>query len=161
MLIGVLSDTHDHVPMIGAALSLFAKRQVEAVIHSGDFVAPFAVRKLLQFTGPIHAIYGNNDGERDGLRSLLPQLQDGPMFIEIDGCTILVHHYIGQCSPPDIQRANVVITGHSHEVVNRLDQGRLFLNPGECCGWVNGRTTAAVLDTAGPSAEIVELEPQG
>lgn len=158
MLIGVLSDTHDHVPMIDAAVSLFAKRQVDAMIHAGDFVAPFAVRRLLKFTGPIHAIYGNNDGEREGLKSLLPQLQDGPLFMEVDGCTILVHHYIGLCTPPDIQRATVVITGHSHEVVNRVDQGRLFLNPGECCGWVKGRATAALLDTAGPSAEIIELE---
>ena len=161
MLLGVLSDTHDHVPLIGAALSLFAERKVEAMIHAGDFVAPFAVRKLLEFDGQIYPTYGNNDGEREGLKALLPQIQDGPLFVEIDDCTILVHHYIGMCKPEDVQRATVVITGHSHQIVNRLDESRLFLNPGECCGWVNGRATAAILDTAGPSAEIIDLEPQG
>ena len=48
MLIGVISDTHDRLPMIDAALALFARNRVEAIIHSGDFVAPFAVKRLLE-----------------------------------------------------------------------------------------------------------------
>ena len=157
MLIGVFSDTHDRLPMIDAALGVFAERGVEAVIHPGDFVAPFAVRRLLTFDGPLYVTYGNNDGERQGLKGLLPQLQDGPLLIELGGRTILVHHFIDWCRPADVARAEVVVTGHTHEVVNRGEGGKLFLNPGECCGWVTGRPTAAILDTAGPSAEICEL----
>lgn len=158
MLIGVLSDTHDRVPMIDAALSIFTERGVEAIVHAGDFVAPFAMQRLLQFGGPLYATYGNNDGERAGLKKLLPQLKDGPLFVEIDGCTILVHHFIDWCHPDDIERADVVITGHTHEVVNRVDLSALLLNPGEGCGWLSGRCTVAILDTAGPSAEVLELE---
>ncbi len=158
MLIGVLSDTHDRVPAIDAALTLFAERQVEAVIHAGDFVAPFAVRRLLEHTGPLHVIYGNNDGERAGLKELMPQVEDGPLLLKLDGRTILVHHCIDWCTPPDIDRADIVVTGHTHEVVNRVERDTLFLNPGECCGWVTGRATVALLDTNGPSAEVCELE---
>ncbi len=158
MLIGVVSDTHDRLPMIDAALRLFAERQVEAVIHPGDFVAPFAVRRLLQYKGPLHVTYGNNDGERAGLKELMPQITDGPLFVELGGRSVLVHHSIDSCKGDDIERADIIITGHTHEVVNRLEPGNLLLNPGECGGWVTGRSTVAVVDTDGPSAEVCELE---
>ncbi len=158
MLIGVMSDTHDRLPMIDAALALFAGRGVEAVIHAGDFVAPFAVRRLLAYKGPLHVVYGNNDGERVGLKQLMPQIQDGPLFVELGGRNILVHHSIDSCKGDDIERADIIITGHTHEVVNRFEPGKLLLNPGECGGWVTGRSTVAVLDTDGPSAEVCELE---
>ena len=161
MLIGIVSDTHDRLPMIDAAVALFAHRRVEAIIHPGDFIAPFAVKRLLAYKGPIHATYGNNDGERAGIKAVLAQVVDGPLFVELDGRTILVHHVMDWCRPEDIARADIVITGHTHEVVNRMEDGKLLLNPGECCGWVTGRCSVAILDTAGPSAEICELEPQG
>ena len=158
MLIGVVSDTHDRLPMIDAALRLFADRQVEAVIHPGDFVAPFAVRRLLQYKGPLHVTYGNNDGERAGLKELMPHITEGPLFVELGGRTVLVHHFIDWCEPADIERAEIVVSGHTHEVVNRLERGKLLLNPGECCEWVTGRCTVALIDTDGPSAEVCELE---
>ena len=158
MLIGVLSDTHDRLPAIDAALALFEKRQVGALIHAGDFVAPFAVRRLLQYRGPLHVTFGNNDGDRAMLKKLLPQVQDGPLFVQYGGRVILVHHHLDHCAPGNIKRADIIITGHSHEAVRHLSDGKLFLNPGECCGWVNGKCTAAILDAAGLSAEICELE---
>jgi len=145
--------------MIDAALDVFAERRVEAVIHAGDFVAPFAVRRLLKYRGPLHVTYGNNDGERSGLKTLLPQIVDGPLWVEAGGRRILVHHFIDWCQAVEVDRADIIVTGHTHEVVNRFDAGKLFLNPGECCGWVHGRCTMAILDTDGPSAEVCELEP--
>lgn len=158
MLIGVISDTHDRLPTLDAAMRLFHQRQVEAVIHAGDFVAPFAVKRLFAYRGPLHVVYGNNDGEREGLKELMPEIVDGPLMLELGGRSILVHHFIDWCAAEDIRRADVVITGHTHEAVNRFDNGKLFLNPGECCGWVHGRCTVALLDTDGPSAELCELE---
>lgn len=157
MLIGVLADSHDRLPLIDAALDLFDHRRVHAVIHAGDFVAPFAVRRLLRYTGPLYATYGNNDGERAGLKALLPQLQDGPLFLSFAGRTILVHHFIDWCTADDVTRADIIITGHTHEVVQETRDGKLFLNPGECCGWVTGRCTAALLDPHHLTAEIIEL----
>ena len=158
MLIGVMADTHDRLPAVDAAMRLFSARGVEVVIHAGDFVAPFAVRRLLSFSGPSHAVDGNNDGERAGLKKLLPQVADGPLWVGFSGKRVLVHHFIDWCSSEDIARADVVITGHTHEVVNRSEKGKLYLNPGECCGWVGGRCTVALLDPAALSAEIIELD---
>ncbi len=157
MRIGVVSDTHDRLPMIDRAMEVFIRQQVQAVIHAGDVVAPFAAERLLQYSGPIYAIYGNNDGERAGLRRVLPQIKDGPLKLEMAGRQILVHHFIDWCSSRDIDQADIIITGHTHEVVNERQNGSLFLNPGECCGWVNERCTVAVLDTELMSAEILDL----
>ena len=158
MLIGVVSDTHDCLPAIDAALSLFRRRRVRAVVHAGDVVAPFALRRLLRFGGPVHAIFGNCDGERAGLEELMPQIQEGPLLIKLGECNALIHHFIDWCRPGDITQADVVITGHTHKVCNRVENGKLYLNPGECCGWISGRCTVAILDTSGPSAEVCELE---
>ena len=164
MLIGVLSDTHDHLPQIDAAVELFTRRGVEAVLHVGDFIAPFAVMRLQRFAGPIHAVFGNNDGERRMLKEVMPQVQDGPQLLELGGRRILLHHFVEWCPADLIAQADVIVTGHTHEPVNRIepasrvDKGKLVLNPGECCGWLSDRSTVALLDTAGPKAKIMELE---
>jgi len=159
MIIGIFSDTHDRVPVIDAAIAMFSRRGVETLIHAGDLVSPFAARRLLAWPGPLHVCYGNNDGERAGLKAILPQIQDGPLELDLGGRRVLVHHYIDWCRPDDVRRADVVITGHTHEIVNEMRDGKLYINPGECCGWLSGRCTVALLDTAGPYAEIIELEP--
>lgn len=161
MLVGVLSDTHDRVPLITKALDLFAERGVGAVVHAGDICSPFAAKalKAAEDRCPLHVILGNNEGEIDGLTAILPQLCRGPIRLELEGRKILVHHFTKWCDADDVAWADVVITGHTHEVVNESRDGRLFLNPGECCGWVSGRCSVAVLDTTGPEAEIIDLIP--
>lgn len=139
-------------------MDLFAARKVGAVIHAGDFIAPFSVKPVLKYGGPIYAVFGNNDGERAGLKKQLPQLVDGPLWVGLGGRAILVHHFIGWCNPGDVEQADIVITGHTHAVVNHFEGPKLLLNPGECCGWQSGRCTVAIIDTDGPSAEVCELE---
>lgn len=106
---------------------------------------------------PSGCIWAPHDGERAGLKQVLPQLQDGPLFVELDARVILIHHSVEWIMPAEAARAAIVITGHSHAPANHVRDGRLYLDPGECCGWVSGRCTAAILDTAGPSAEICDL----
>ena len=157
MLIGVISDTHDRLPTLDRGLEILRSRGVEIIIHPGDVIAPFAAKRLLNWHGPLHITYGNNDGERAGLKTVLPQIQDGPLWVEAGGKRILVHHFIDWCKQEDIARADMVITGHTHQVVNERRDGRLLLNPGECCGWLYGRCTVAVVDTESMSAEIIEV----
>jgi putative phosphoesterase len=157
MRIGVISDTHDRLTTLDRGLAILRGRQVEAVLHPGDVVAPFAARRLLAWSGPLYVTYGNNDGERRGLKSVLPQIQDGPMWVELGGKRILLHHDLDGCPAAEIARADIVVTGHTHQVVNETRDGKLFLNPGECCGWLYGRCTVAVLDTDAMSAEIIEV----
>jgi len=158
MLIGLLSDSHDHLIRLEAGLERLRREGVEMLIHPGDIIAPFAAKLLAEWEGPLHVVYGNNDGERAGLKKVLPQIVDGPLLVEAGGRRISVDHY-----PPDdvhqpIENADVVLFGHTHEIVNEQRDGVLFINPGENCGWVKGVSTVATLDTEALKAEIIRLD---
>ena len=157
MRIGVLSDTHDRLPMIDAAMDRFRAVGVDTLVHAGDVISPFAAKRLAQFPGTLHVVYGNNDGERAGLNGVLPQIQDGPIFLDLGGRRVLVHHALDWCHDDQLEQADVVVAGHTHEVEVRSHGKKLMVNPGECCGWVTGRCTIAVVDLDRLEAEIIEL----
>ncbi len=71
MLIGIMSDTHDNLPAIRKAVEFFNERNVDLVIHAGDYVAPFVARELKKLKAPLKGVFGNNDGERKGLYEAL------------------------------------------------------------------------------------------
>ena len=159
MKIGVISDTHDRLPTFSRAIAMFRRLEVDAVFHADDFVAPFAAKLIAPavLPVPLHCVYGNNDGEKEGLKKTLPGVVDGPLTVQLAGRTIVMHHFIDWLAPEQIGPADVVITGHTHEVVNESRDGKLYLNPGECCGWVTDRCTVALLDLATLKADIIEV----
>ena len=69
MQIGIVSDTHDDLAAVEAAVALFDREGVDAVVHCGDFVAPFSVTPFdVGGDDPdsgfdFYAARGNNDGE--------------------------------------------------------------------------------------------------
>lgn len=157
MRVGVLSDTHDRLPAIAAALDWFRAAGIDTLLHPGDIIAPFAAKPLSAFAGTVHVVYGNNDGERHGLKQVLPQIQDGPLVVNLGGKRVLMHHFIDWCSDQDLEEADIVVTGHTHEASVKQRGGKLLLNPGECCGWVNGKCTIATIDLESTDAELIEI----
>eukprot|EP00752_Nemacystus_decipiens_P015241 g13574.t1 len=124
MKVGVISDTHDRLPTFRQALAMFQRLGVGAILHAGDMVAPFAAKLLndpeLVGDTPVFCIYGNNDGERAGLKQVLPQIVDGPLRLELPTAAgqsriVVMHHFVDWLKPADLIGADVVITGHNHE----------------------------------------------
>jgi putative phosphoesterase len=157
MQIGLISDTHDRLPTIRAALEMFRRRGITTLLHPGDVVAPFAAKLLAAWPGTLHITYGNNDGERKGLKGVLPQIQDGPLYVELGGRQVLLHHALDWCGAEHRARADIVVAGHTHEVAVERRDGKLHVNPGECCGWVTGRATVGILDLERLEVEIIEV----
>jgi putative phosphoesterase len=158
MLLGIVSDSHDHLTHLERALLRFQKENVEAVLHPGDMIAPFAAKLFDQlWKGPRRVVYGNNDGERRGLAAVLPDIVDGPVVVELGGRRISLDHY----PPDDVHRpapdCDIVVFGHTHQILIEQHEGALWVNPGECCGWVTGKPTCALLDTETLRVEIIEL----
>jgi putative phosphoesterase len=163
MKIGVLSDTHDNLANLGRAVGIFAERGVEALIHAGDVCSPFVLREFEPLAARgvrMHAVFGNNDGDRVLLVRKGADFcifHDGAAILELDGRRIVVTHY------PDLAPAllasgvyDLVIHGHDHRV--RVEgESRRLLNPGTCAGYLAARATAAVVDLADLSVEVVEL----
>ncbi len=161
MKLAILSDIHDHLPNLRAAL---AKCQAaEALICCGDLCSPFVAKELgLGFRGPIHILFGNNDGDRLRIASnatRFPNLQFHNEYVELElgGKSISANHF------DNIARAiarggtfDVVCCGHNHKF-EITPQGRtLFINPGEIYGGLTGHSTFAIYDTATGEAERVE-----
>jgi len=156
MLIGVMADTHDNLPLIEQALKELKDRGAALLVHAGDFVAPFALKAVLAGGIPLVGVFGNNDGEREGLMKLHVDLHKEPHRFMAGGRSLVAAH-----GPEVLWRVlkggdDVGICGHTHEPL--IEPGPpLVVNPGEVGGWLTGRSTAAVIDLATLRAEIVEL----
>jgi len=159
MLIAIISDTHDHMPVIWKAVDLCKARQVGHVIHAGDFTSPFTFRALKHLTCDFTGIYGNNDGERVLLQKLSKQrIFTQPYIIELSGRKIVImHEHQVVDALADSGHYDLVIYGHTHEPDIRKRGNTLIVNPGELSGWLYGKSTMAVADLSTLSAELIEL----
>ena len=159
MIIGIISDTHDHMPVIRKAVDLCNARQVGHVIHAGDFTSPFTFRALKHLTCEFIGIYGNNDGERVLLQKLSKQrIFTQPYIIELSGRKIVImHEHQVVDALADSGHYDLVIYGHTHEPDIRKRGNTLIVNPGELSGWLYGKCTMAVADLSALSAELIEL----
>ena len=43
MLIGIMADTHDNLPMVERAIRRLNEAKVELALHAGDYVSPFVI----------------------------------------------------------------------------------------------------------------------
>ena len=167
MRLGILSDSHDHLPHLRKGIELLKKRRVEGWIHLGDYVAPFAARLLQDLEGPRYFLWGNNDGEKTGLLKTLPELAPGPLTVEIQNRRLFLMH-----EPYALEAAiksgayDLILYGHTHTVDYRRVGGTVILNPGEVCGYLSGIPSVALVDLEPLRVEVltvfgdpVELKP--
>ena len=160
MKIGVMSDSHDNVPMIRKAVELFNKERVGLVVHAGDFIAPFEVTAMNDLVCRVVGVFGNNDGERimvakrfEEIGEIHPNLAS----VEIGGRRIAAVHYPELAEPiAKSGEYDIVIYGHTHKIDVRREES-LILNPGETGGWTTGKCTVAVVDLETLAAQIHEL----
>ncbi|HHT9120540.1 MAG TPA: metallophosphoesterase [Candidatus Hypogeohydataceae bacterium YC41] len=154
MKVGVLADSHDNLNTIKKALERFIKEGVECILHAGDYVAPFAMKELLKPGIRLVGVFGNNDGEKPGLRELCKEVHEPPYLFELAGRNILLTHYREKVREKLIKQADVFIYGHTHEF--EIKEGKpLYINPGECGGWLFGRPSAAILNLESLEAHVV------
>ncbi|WP_456421781.1 metallophosphoesterase [Thermococcus sp.] len=160
MLIGIMSDTHDNLPAIRKAVEFFNERNVDLVIHAGDYVAPFVAGELKNLKAPLKGVFGNNDGERDGLRKALG-IEDELIEIEGDGVKMAVTHGTNEVLVKALAYSklyDVVIVGHTHHYEIREVGRTILINPGEVCGYLTGVKSVALLDTRKRVVEIFNIE---
>jgi len=160
MRLGVVSDSHDNLVLIRRAVLYFNEHEpVDAVVHCGDYVAPFAVKEFAKLKAPFYGVFGNNDGEHAGINQVMPQIQQPPLCLELGGRKIVVTHDLAKLKDDDRKAAHIIIYGHTHDAqVER--NGKLWVNPGELGGWLTGKSTVGVIDLATTDVEIVYLHEE-
>jgi len=160
-MIGVMSDSHDNVTQVCKAVTLFKDAGCDLVLHAGDMVAPFAARELAALGCPVKAVFGNCDGEKQGLEMALEKLgeiQDAPLLFTHGGRQVLlVHYHFSVATYASSGKYDVIIFGHTHKPDIRRAGKTLLLNPGEAGGWLTGKSTVALLNPDTLEAEIVAL----
>ena len=135
MLIGVISDTHGHVPYTRAAVWMLASLEVEAVLHCGDIGSVEIVPLVAEW--PAHFVFGNVDYNEAELRAAIEavgQTCHGRFgAVELGGRRIAILH------GDDTRRLSetiaggdfdLVCSGHTHVASQRKRGPTLALNPG-------------------------------
>ena len=170
MLIGLLSDTHDHIPNIIQAITRFKEENVELVLHAGDYVSPFTAMPYAELDVPLIGVLGNNcamtESLRDNYSKVGGDLRGYFSEVEANGLRIaLLHGHRKE----DMARAksggfDVIVQGHSHVSSVIEKDGVLMVNPGEVCGYakmlglIESNASIGFLDTTKRVAWISELE---
>lgn len=158
-----MADSHDDLEAIKRAVRVFNEEQADLVIHAGDLISPFTAPEFMKLDCPFQAVFGNNDGERDGLRIAYRDLCSLEDFkeMQVDGRRIAVIHGSNQTLVDAIAlcgKYDVVIRGHSHQVqITGGNGGALIINPGETCGYLSGDETVILMDPRDLSYKVAYL----
>jgi putative phosphoesterase len=152
MKIGVVSDTHDNLDIVNAAVEQF-EGAVDAVVHCGDVVAPFAATPF-DADFEFYAVRGNNDGEwslRDAVNSFGAYL--GEMGeLSLGGASVAVYHGTSQSIVDALVGCgdyDYVLHGHTHQRAHEQQNGTVRINPGGIATITDGGDPPAgvVIDT--------------
>jgi len=170
MKIGIIADTHDNLDAISKAVGVFNREGIELLIHAGDFVAPFTEQPFRKLGAPLVGIFGNNDGDKLLLKEKyrekgVGELYEDPHELELATKKLIVTHRPKIVSALAASgRYDVIIYGHTHQAEIEHTSGKSgthgqlwIINPGECCGYLTGRKTVALLDLEKDRVRIEEL----
>jgi uncharacterized protein len=157
MILGILSDTHDNIPKVEKAIEFFNRRKAGFVLHAGDFVAPFTVDKFRKLDCDWLGVFGNNDGEKNGLlEKSQGRIRKPPLRLCLAGRKITLVHDQNTVDFTK-ERADLIIYGHSHKAEVAVKNGKLIVNPGECSGWLWGKPSVALVNTETLTAKIFKI----
>jgi len=166
----IISDSHDNIDLLHAALSDAKERGAEMVLHCGDVVAPYTLKKTRQFGLPIHVIHGNNKGDLAVMGKLaqdpesLIHYHGRDASLEFDGRRVFMVHF------PDYAKAlaltgkwDLICCGHNHrcriDVIKHAgqDTSTLLVNPGSSSGMDRIQPTYALGDLETMQFEIINI----
>jgi putative phosphoesterase len=169
MKICILSDSHDHIPLLDMAVEQACQAGAEAILHCGDIVAPSSLHCLKKYDVPVHLIHGNNTGDLYVLTTLAAQADNRFHYhgmdaaVQLDSKRIFLVHY------PHYARAmaatgdwDLVCCGHSHEalidsVPNARGGSTHLVNPGTIGGVGRAPATYIMADLHSMQFEICQV----
>ncbi len=172
MIVCILSDSHDNLKLLEAAVAEASLRGAEAVIHCGDVVAPSTLKVTRQFELPVHVIHGNNTGDQFTLHRMAEKSNGQLNYygqdagIEIGGRKIFIVHYPHYAEAMAITGEwDMVCCGHDHktriEWLENIKGGKTVLvNPGTVAG-IGAPATFIMADLDKMEFEIIELDMAG
>ena len=97
MRVGVMADSHDRIPAVEELLRRMSAAGVGLVLHAGDYCSPFALNPFRDLNMALAGVFGNNDGDREGIKAIAAvgvggELYDSPHSVELEGKRLLIVH---------------------------------------------------------------------
>jgi putative phosphoesterase len=139
--IAILSDTHDNIANLEKAMEQIRSSGAEVLLHCGDLCAPFMVSRLAQgFSGAIHIVFGNNDGDGRLLQTIAskhPQVTLHGIYAEITvgrRQVALIHYPEPARRIAQSGQLDLVCYGHNHQRHHEMTGRCHLVNPGELLG---------------------------
>ena len=135
MLVGIISDTHGHVPNTMEAIRKFRTAAIEQVIHCGDIGSAKIIELLADW--PAHFVLGNVDHDVSELQAAIANT--GHTFHDRFGSVELEGKRIAFLHGDDSRRWHAAVNdgtwdllcyGHTHKAETRRMNTTLILNPG-------------------------------
>lgn len=165
MIVGIMADTHDRLPLLDKAVKRLNEERVELVLHAGDYIAPFVVPHFKPLKADLIGVFGNNDGDQELLKKRFSELgaEIRGRFAEVivEGLRIAVLHGDEEellRSLIHVESHDVIVHGHTHEAKTYRKGETLVINPGETCGYLTEKPTIATLNTQTLDVKIIPLE---
>jgi putative phosphoesterase len=165
MHIGIMSDTHDNLPMTKDAVARLNREEVDLVLHAGDINSPFIMDVLSNLTSEMIGVFGNNDGDWQQLMKKCTEYGHLSFrgtftrFMAGDLSVGLIHGSDRELMDTLLAGGSLdlLVYGHSHKADIQTYGTMLAVNPGEVCGYLTGKSTVAILDTENRQATIIPL----
>jgi putative phosphoesterase len=163
MKLGIISDTHDHHINVLKAIEIFNHQRVDYIFHAGDIVSQYTARAFKDTkNAKFIAVYGNNDGEKIVLKSVIEsfggEIHQDPYIGEVAGKKIFMTHKPSVLDEVAAsQKYDIIIYGHTHFRDIRTVGKTLIINPGEATDWVCGKGNLCILDTETLKVEEFDL----
>ena len=160
MRIGIVSDTHNNLKNIRRIVSLFNAAGVERVIHAGDITRPASLLPFADLNCPLYGVFGNNDiGEKPGLLEVTAQqgfhFVDPPLLLGWHERQICVVHDPLEFEGHLENHHDIALHGHTHRQRIEQTNQRLYFNPGECAGHMEGLNSIGILNLEAGTPEII------
>ena len=168
MKVGIVSDSHGSLGRIPAAIDIFVREKVEAVLHCGDIGSESVLIELsLAFEPsgiPVHAVLGNVD---QGDRAVyMPFLQAPGISVHGHKADLkLADKRIAILHGHDYQELDMVIlsgqfdyvlTGHTHMQEDVREGQTRVINPGAI--YRSNDPSVAILNLASDDLRYVSLD---
>ena len=152
MILGVVSDTHNHLSNVEKIIDLFNEQKVEKVIHTGDITQAKTLSKFSRLNCPLYGVYGNNDLQEVGLKEITEKngfkFKDPPFLVKLGGRKIVILH-----EPENIEKIisqersiDLIVHGHTHRYRYEELKGVKIFNPGESAGMFKGKNAIGLVD---------------
>jgi uncharacterized protein len=175
MKLGIISDTHDRLDSLPPAITLFKEHDVDAIIHCGDWIAPFTIeffhQTLGDWTPTVYSVFGNDEGDIKRIIERNALLKNPVKFalkivmeLEFNHRHLAIFHGHDQVILRSLIQSgeyDAVFTGHTHVPRNEVMGNTLVFNPGSTSYTQNSQiidqATIGIYDTTTNTAELLTL----